>query len=224
MHPGATPRRPDGGRHPLPPPSRRTVLRGTAAVTLTAAATRATTSAAFAAPSAGAAAVDHPGAHWLPASPANYRAARRPHSHAVDRVVVHVTQEDFEDAAAAFRDPGRRVSAHYLVRSADGRIGQCVREKDIARHSGDPGHDERSIGIEHEGRGHDPRWFTAEMYAASAALTAGVCARYGIPPDRAHILGHAEVPGTLHTDPGANWDWDRYLTLVRAGLAARRGP
>lgn len=211
--------------HPRPPhpPSRRTVLRGTAAVTLAAAATPATATAAAALAGPPAAAVDHPGARWLPAAPANYRAARRPHSHAVDRVVIHVTQEDFDDTVAVFRDPARQTSAHYLVRSADGRIGQCVREKDIARHTGDAGHDERSIGIEHEGRAHDPRWFTEEMYASSAALTAGVCARYAIPPDRAHILGHAEVPGSVCTDPGVDWDWERYLALVRGELAARRG-
>lgn len=203
---------------PPPPPTRRTLLRGTA-VTLAAATVPVTATAAFAAPPP----VDHPGARWLPAAPANYRVARRPESHAVDRVVIHVTQEDFEDTVAVFRNPGRQVSAHYLVRSADGRVGQCVREKDIARHTGDPGHDERSIAVEHEGRAHDARWFTAELYAASAALTAGVCARYAIPPDREHIVGHAELPGSVHTDPGADWDWDGYLALIRTELATRGG-
>lgn len=40
--------------------------------------------------------------------------------------------------------------------------------------------------------------FTDAMYAASARLTAAVCGRYGIPVDRAHIIGHVEVPGTDH--------------------------
>jgi N-acetyl-anhydromuramyl-L-alanine amidase AmpD len=53
------------------------------------------------------------------------------------------------------------------------------------------------------------------MYAASARLTAATCRRYGIPVDRKHILGHVEVPGTDHTDPGPHWDWDRYIRLVR---------
>jgi N-acetyl-anhydromuramyl-L-alanine amidase AmpD len=53
------------------------------------------------------------------------------------------------------------------------------------------------------------------MYASSAALTAAVCARYAIPLDRTHILGHNEAPGATHTDPGSNWDWDHYLELVR---------
>ncbi|MFI1093801.1 N-acetylmuramoyl-L-alanine amidase [Streptomyces sp. NPDC020917] len=205
------------------PPSRRTVLRGAAAVTLAPAAATALTagpaSAAGTGPSA--ATVDHPGAQWLPADPANYRTARRPRSHPVESVVVHVTQEHFADAVALFQSPGRRTSAHYLVGSADGRIAQCVREKDVAWHTGSPDDDARSIGITHEGWVDSTAWFTEAMYASSAALTAAVCARHAIPLDRAHIRGHHEVPGTTCTDPGANWDWDRYLDLVRRAVVAR---
>ena len=63
-------------------------------------------------------------------------------------------------------------------------------------------YNERSIGIEHEGFVDRPQDFTDAMYRSSARLTAGICARYGIPVDREHIIGHAEVPGTDHTDPG----------------------
>jgi N-acetyl-anhydromuramyl-L-alanine amidase AmpD len=206
-----------------PPPSRRAVLRGAAAATAATAAVTAAGAgtASAAAPGPSPAAVDHPGALWLPAAPANYRAALRPRSHPVDTVVVHVTQEHFADAVAVFQDPGRKTSAHYLVRSADGRIGQCVREKDIAWHTGDPDGDSRSIGIAHEGWVNSSAWFTEAMYASSAALTAAVCARYAIPLDRTHILGHHEVSPATHTDPGANWDWEHYLDLVRALSSAR---
>ncbi|WP_329237573.1 N-acetylmuramoyl-L-alanine amidase [Actinoallomurus sp. NBC_01490] len=207
-------RRSDG--HRQPPPSRRTVLRGAAAITLAtaaAAATAGTASAAGASPSS--TVVDYPGAQWLPADPANYRTARRPRSHPIDYVVIHVTQEHFDDAVAVFQNPARKTSAHYVVRSADGHIGQCVREKDIAWHANDPDYDNRSIGITHEGWVNSTAWFTEEMYAASAALTAAVCARHAIPLNRTHILGHHEVSSATHTDPGANWDWDHYLELVR---------
>ncbi len=60
-----------------------------------------------------------------------------------------------------------------------------------------------------------PSYFTDALYQESARLTAAICDRYGIPKDRAHILGHYEVPGTDHTDPGGpNWDWVRYIRLV----------
>jgi N-acetyl-anhydromuramyl-L-alanine amidase AmpD len=89
-----------------------------------------------------------------------------------------------------------------------------IRELDVAYHAGNRSYNERSVGIEHEGFVDRPEDFTDAMYAASARLAAGVCVRYGIPVDREHIIGHVEVPGTDHTDPGEHWDWDRYLKLV----------
>jgi N-acetylmuramoyl-L-alanine amidase len=140
----------DGDRHAAP--SRRAVLRGAAVTLSTAAAAAVTGATAGTAAAAGAgppgALTDHPGAQWLPA---DLRTALRPRSHPVDHVVIHVTQEHFDDAVAVFRDPSRGTSAHYVVRSADGHIGQCVREKDIARHTGRPDDDNGSIGITHEG-------------------------------------------------------------------------
>jgi hypothetical protein len=53
------------------------------------------------------------------------------------------------------------------------------------------------------------------MYRSSARLAAFLVDRYGIPLDRQHIVGHNEVPGTTHTDPGRYWDWDKYLGYVR---------
>jgi len=53
-------------------------------------------------------------------------------------------------------------------------------------------------------------------------LTRGTIARrYGIPADRAHIIGHNEVPGTDHSDPGPTWNWTYYMSLVRACSADR---
>ncbi|MDF3302443.1 N-acetylmuramoyl-L-alanine amidase [Streptomyces tropicalis] len=165
-------------------------------------------------------AVDFRGALWVPASPANYRRADRPDDYAVDRVVIHVTQGGYASAVKVFRDPAHGAAAHYVVRR-DGRVTQMIRELDVAFHAGDREYNERSVGIEHVGFVADPSSFTDAMYAGSARLTARVCARYGIPVDRRHVVGHAEVPGTDHTDPGPHWDWDRYLRLVRrAGPAA----
>ncbi|MEU2054607.1 N-acetylmuramoyl-L-alanine amidase [Streptomyces bungoensis] len=157
---------------------------------------------------------DYPPTEWQPAYSGNYTSSTRPGSYTVDRVIIHVTEETYADTLAIFRDPQRQVSAHYVVRSTDGHVAQCVREADIAWHAGNWGYNTRSIGIEHEGWEDQPAYFTDALYEQSARLTAAICARYGIPRDREHIIGHYQVPGTDHTDPGPAWDWVRYIRLV----------
>ncbi|GAA3295886.1 N-acetylmuramoyl-L-alanine amidase [Streptomyces cinereospinus] len=163
-------------------------------------------------------AVDATGARWVAASSANWRRADRPADYTIDMVIVHVTQGSFDSAVKVFQDPEHGAASHYVVR-ADGHVTQMIRELDVAYHAGNRAYNERSIGIEHAGFVDRPQDFTDAMYAASARLTAGICARYGIPVDREHIIGHVEVPGTDHTDPGEHWDWDRYMRLVRQAAA-----
>ncbi|MCX4593771.1 N-acetylmuramoyl-L-alanine amidase [Streptomyces sp. NBC_01549] len=159
-------------------------------------------------------AVDYPLAEWAPAATSNYTASARPTAYPLDYVIIHVTQETYPKTVSIFQNPEKKVSAHYLVRSADGHVAQCVKERDIAWHAGNWDYNTRSIGIEHEGWVDRPAYFTNALYEESAKLTASICAKYGIPKDRAHIIGHYEVPGTDHTDPGSNWDWTRYIKLV----------
>lgn len=137
--------------------------------------------------------------------------------------MVHVTQETYADTLKLFQDPKHKAAAHYVVRSADGALAQCVREHDVAWHAGNWDYNTRSIGIEHEGWIDDPTWFTDPLYQRSARLTAAICDRYRIPKDREHIIGHVEVPGTDHTDPGEFWDWARYLQLVDEASWRRSG-
>ncbi|MGW1894575.1 N-acetylmuramoyl-L-alanine amidase [Streptomyces sp. NPDC002004] len=160
-------------------------------------------------------AVDYASAVWTPAVRSNYTPARRPASDPVDYVVIHLTTDTFPTMVKIFQDPERAVSAHYLIRAADGGIAQCVREPDIAWHTGNWEYNTRSIGIEHEGW-LEQRTYSEAMYRASAALTAAVCARHGIPVDRKHILGHNEIPDATHEDPGPYWDWDTYMRLVKS--------
>ncbi|EHN74994.1 putative amidase, partial [Streptomyces coelicoflavus ZG0656] len=157
-----------------------------------------------------AAAAEYPSALWNPAYSGNYAAGR---SSAITTVVVHVTQGSYAGSISWFQNPSAQVSAHYVVRSSDGQITQTVREGDTAWHarSANP----YSVGVEHEGYVDDPAWFTDAMYRSSAALTRYLADKYGIPKDRAHIVGHSEVPGNDHTDPGPNWDWAYYMSLVQ---------
>lgn len=168
--------------------------------------------------------LDYALAEWIAASPANWRRADRPADYDIDRVVVHVTQGSYHGAVTVFQNPDHGAAAHYVVRQ-DGHVAQMIRELDVAFHAGNRSYNERSVGIEHEGFVDRPQDFTAAMYASSARLTAAICGRYGIPVDRQHIIGHVEVPGTDHTDPGPHWDWDRYLKLVRtAADGPTKGP
>ncbi|MFI9582423.1 N-acetylmuramoyl-L-alanine amidase [Streptomyces sp. NPDC052236] len=166
--------------------------------------------------------LDHRDAEWTAASRANWRLADRPDDYRIDRVIIHVVQGSYPTALKVFKNPGHGAATHYVVRK-DGHVAQMIRELDVAFHAGNRSYNERSIGIEHEGFVDKPAGFTTAMYASSARLTAGICARYDIPVDREHIIGHVEVPGTDHTDPGPHWDWNRYIALVaKAAPAARK--
>jgi hypothetical protein len=164
-------------------------------------------------------------------SSANFTGASRTPSD-IDMIVIHTMQGSYGGSMSWFANCDASASAHYNLRSSDGRVGQSVRERDIAWHAGHWSTNERSIGIEHEGYVSDPgRWYTEAMYEASADLVADLTARLGISVDRDHIIAHYEVPGCssgngggsgCHTDPGSGWDWDHYMDLVndRVGVGA----
>jgi hypothetical protein len=118
------------------------------------------------------------------------------------------------------------VSWHYTLRSRDGQIAQHVRNRDVAWHSGNWYFNSRSIGLEHEGYlAKGGAWYTEAMYRSSAKLVRYLADRHGIPLDRAHIIGHDNVPGIapanvagMHEDPGPYWDWAHYFELLGAPL------
>ncbi len=160
----------------------------------------------------GAAQPDYPQALWR-ASP-NYSSRN---GTGIDRVVIHTCQGGYAGCVSWLRNPAANASAHYVV-SSGGEVSQLVENRNSAWHA--QCYNRRSIGIEHEGFVADPgRWFTDAMYRSSANLVRWLCDHHGIPKDRAHIVGHVEVPPecntSRHTDPGNGWDWDRFLRLVR---------
>jgi hypothetical protein len=171
--------------------------------------------AGFAFASAALAQADYPGARWMAADSSNFTTATRPTSHPVQYIVIHVTQGSYNGSISWFQNPSSNVSAHYIFRSSDGHLTQMVREKDIGWHAGNSTYNQRSIGIEHEGFVNNPAWFTTAMYKASADLTRYATRKYNIERTRTRIIGHVEVPGATHTDPGANWNWNYYMDLVR---------
>lgn len=158
--------------------------------------------------------VDYSDAIWVPANSNNYTTANRDQDYPIKYIIIHVTEGSYSGAISWFQNSSAKVSAHYVIRSSDGEITQMVRHKDIAWHAGNWDYNTKSIGIEHEGYINNSSYFTEEMYKASASLTRYICDFYNIPKDRSHIIGHNEVPGATHTDPGSYWNWNHYMELV----------
>ena len=141
----------------------------------------------------------------------------------IDAIVVHDTEGRFIGSIRALQNPRVDGSAHFVV-SRSGQVVQLVPVTDVAWHSGNGWWNLHSIGIEHEGWA-DRRSYTEREYRASAQLVAYLAHRWGIPLDRRHIIGHAEVPDPYHpgrrggvshhTDPGPHWNWAHYMALVR---------
>lgn len=153
----------------------------------------------------------YPPIDWIPAARANYDAGR---TMRITTIVIHETDGSWFSALNWFRNPRSRVSAHYLIRAWDGVIMQFVAESDTAYHARNA--NPYSIGIEHEYDARHGVWHTDAQYRSSALLVCAIGHRYGIPLDRDHIVGHRELPGADHSDPGPTWNWTYYMSLVRA--------
>lgn len=156
-------------------------------------------------------------AGWAPANPANFTGANRPNDLPINKIIIHTTEGSYSSAINWFQNAAAQASAHYVIRSSDGQTTQCVSHMNIAWHAGNWEYNQTSIGIEHEAFVNQPQWYTDAMYKSSAKLVNALCKQYGIPMDRSHIIGHSQVPGATHTDPGPNWDWNKYMSFVTSG-------
>ncbi|WP_324787648.1 N-acetylmuramoyl-L-alanine amidase [Streptomyces sp. H51] len=151
----------------------------------------------------------------------NHDLGDRPASQRIRYIVIHDTEGAWDGVLNLVQDP-TYVSWNYTLRSTDGHIAQHVKAKDVAWHAGNWYVNAKSIGLEHEGFLASPdAWYTEAMYRSSARLVRYLAAKYGIPLDRQHILGHDNVPGPttstvpgMHTDPGPYWDWRHYFALL----------
>jgi N-acetyl-anhydromuramyl-L-alanine amidase AmpD len=152
----------------------------------------------------------YPQIDWYPASPNNYDVGR---TMPITQIVIHETDGPWYSAVNWFQNPRSQVSAHYLVRAWDGDVLQFVAEADTAFHARPA--NAWTIGIEHEFDPYHGIYHTDVQYRASATLVCAIARRYGIPIDRQHIVGHREIPGADHSDPGPSWNWSYYMSLVR---------
>jgi N-acetylmuramoyl-L-alanine amidase len=154
----------------------------------------------------------------------NHDLANRPQSQKIDYIVIHDTEATWDTTLDLVQDP-TYVSWQYSLRSADGHVAQHVKHKDVAWQAGNWYVNSKSIGLEHEGFAAQGTWYTEAMYRSSAKLVRYLAARHHIPLDRAHIIGHDNVPGTIpstvggmHWDPGPYWDWSHYFDLLGAPI------
>ena len=175
---------------------------------------------------------DYTGAEWIPTSCTNKCTPTRS-GNPVQYVVIHDTEGGWDASVATLQnDSGKSV--HYII-GTDGRLGQFVNETVTAWHDGNFYYNQRSVGIEHVGYSTKP--YTEKQYAKSADLLTYLTKKYSIAKDRAHIIGHDQVPnGTKisesappcsdapkacesnlnyggaghHTDPGV-WEWCTYM-------------
>ncbi|PZG56084.1 N-acetylmuramoyl-L-alanine amidase [Spongiactinospora gelatinilytica] len=182
-------------------------------------------------------AVECPGSlacEWIPAvyvelpdgSYVNHDIAERPDSQTIHYIIIHDTEEFYDATIGLIQNPTRPASWHYTLRSHDGHLAQHLLTKDVGWHARNWYVNAKAIGLEHEGfLVAGGAWYTEAMYRASAKLVGYLAGRFGIPLDRAHILGHDNVPGLLpatvekmHEDPGPYWDWAHYFDLLGAPL------
>lgn len=154
-----------------------------------------------------------PSTQWRPAAADNYTQGRG--GNPIRYVVIHTVEGSALGAVSWFANSASNVSAHYVV-SYTGTIYQCVADSNTGWHAGNWTYNQQSIGIEHEGYTNQNRWTDAQ-YRASAAMTRWICATYGVARDRSRIIGHIEVPGATHTDPGPYFNWTYYMQLVNGG-------
>ena len=176
---------------------------------------------------------DYPSAKWVSAADGHWYTT----GNGRNFVVIHDMEGYYLSTISYFQDPATQASAHFCVNSgyqANGRpageITQMVELQYWAWHV--VCWNKWMIGIEHEGFVNNAVWYTKEMYQSSAQLTSFICDKFGIPKDRNHIIAHGEwqnaawktwmaanypaidVTCNTHTDPGANWNWPLYMSLM----------
>ncbi|MFD3531123.1 N-acetylmuramoyl-L-alanine amidase [Streptomyces sp. NPDC058664] len=151
----------------------------------------------------------------------NHDLSDRPRNQSIDYIVIHDTEATWDTTLKLVQDP-TYVSWHYSLRSADGHIANHLRAKDVGWHAGNWYVNAKAVGLEHEGfLAQGGQWYTEAMYRTSARLVRHLAKKYDVPLDRAHVIGHDNVPGTvpgtvagMHQDPGPYWDWAHYFDLL----------
>lgn len=144
-------------------------------------------------------------------------------------VVIHTCEGAYAGCWGWLGKAESGVSAHYVVKEDGSEITQLVKEADKAWHiaakyksslnggklaalEGTSGNN-FTIGIEHAGYGKQASW-NANLIQQSANLVCDITRRQNIPRDKFHIVGHGQLQPYNRSDPGPNWPWATYFTLI----------
>jgi N-acetyl-anhydromuramyl-L-alanine amidase AmpD len=167
-----------------------------------------------------------------PSSYGNYDLAGRPDgmrspagqtvSMKIRYIIIHDTEGSYDSAISTFQNPASYASANYVIRSSNGAVAETVRPADVSWGATNWYINMHAINIENEGfAAQGATWYTPAEYQSCAALVRYLAAKYGIPLDRQHILGHEDLPGptarqtaSQHWDPGPFWNWNHFMALV----------
>lgn len=151
----------------------------------------------------------------------------RPDGVAIDCIVLHATESDDTEQDVEWLDRKKGNSSAHVVIDRDGTVFSLVDPSLRAWHAGVSSFKGRervndfSIGIEFANDCDHAEPFTEEQYGIGAQLVAGYMASYpDITIDR--ITRHSDIalPAGRKTDPGGQFDIQKFLTLVQAAFVA----
>lgn len=125
----------------------------------------------------------------------------RPAGVRINGLIVHHHGTTSEAGITRLVSSSDRASANYIVRNSGGLVGS-VPEEHRAWTSGSYAADDDKITVEVQDETGAPEWRISDAAMATlVALYADLAARYGFPPDRAHISGHRDWAATACPGP-----------------------
>jgi hypothetical protein len=163
----------------------------------------------------------------------------RPAGAVIDIIGVHTAENPFDqmgqdtgaEGVAAFQSRTERPSSYHRIADRDSTV-TCLPDEAVA--FGIANRNRRSLHVSLALRAAD--WSDPDKAARAeptlrraAAVVAAWCRRYDIPPRRITraqadagvrgLLAHGDADPGRRSDPGVDFPWDRFLTLIRQLLA-----
>lgn len=165
-----------------------------------------------------------------------------------DMIVLHICEGTFSGSVSWLCNPASETSSHYVT-GKNGELEQLV-DLDMAawcngtsvkegamydyRRSTNRLVRERktnanyySISIENEGYSYKDGYgeLTEPQYQTVLKLCKELIAKYNIPVDREHIVGHYEIaPKEKPNCPGSKFQWDRLMSDLKGGSSNEKAP